>query len=92
MAYNSLTVVIGGLVHVPIVIGLLKTFDNITVKGYLAEKAAREQAEAKAKAEAEAQRLKEAQMQAEAEAKAKAKAEAEAKAKSSAPKPPEGET
>ncbi len=78
MAYNEVTVVMGGLVHVPIVIGLFKFFDSLTVKGYKAQQAAIAEAEAKAKAEA-AQKAK-----AEAEAKAKAKAAASEKNNSDA--------
>ncbi len=80
MAYSDFTVVTGGIIHVPIVVGLLKFFDGVTSKNYLAEKAARDAAEAKAKKEAEAKAQEEAARQKAAEA-AKAKADAEAKAK-----------
>ena len=55
MAYNQFTVVFGGLVHIPIVIGVFKAFDTLTSKNYKAQQAlAKAEAEAKAKQEAEA--------------------------------------
>ncbi len=83
MAYNQFTVVFGGLVHIPVVIGLFKAFDTLTGKNYKAQQAlAKAEAEAKAKQEAEAKAaaLAAEQAKAKAEAAAKAKAEAEAKA------------
>ena len=72
MAYSQVQVMIGGAVHIPILIGFLKVCDNKTSRSYNNQKAA---AEAKAKAVAEAQ------AKAAAEAKAKAAAEAKAKAR-----------
>ena len=74
MAYSQVQVMLGGAVHIPILIGILKFWDNKTSKSYNEEKAAKEKAAAAAKAKAAA----EAQAKAAAEAKAKA-AEADAK-------------
>ena len=38
MAYNETTVLMGGLVHVPIVIGVLNYVDSITKRRYNAQK------------------------------------------------------
>ena len=78
MAYSQTTVLLGGLVHIPIIIGLLWFFDNTTAKGYRAQQAAKEAAEAKAALEAK--------VKAEAEAKAAAEKAAKAKAKAAADK------
>ena len=67
MAYSQVQVMIGGAVHIPIVIGFLKFCDNKTSKSYKDQKAAEQQAAAAAKAKADAE--------------AKAKADAVAKAK-----------
>ena len=82
MAYSQVQVMIGGAVHIPIVIGFLKFCDNKTSRSYNVQKAAKEAAEAKAKAEAvaEAQAKAAAQARQQAAAEAKAKAAAEAKA------------
>ncbi len=82
MAYSQVQVMLGGAVHIPIVIGFLKFCDNKTSKSYNAQKAAAEQAaaEAKAKAAAEAKAKAAAEAKAKAAAEAKAKAAAEAKA------------
>ena len=40
MAYSQVQVMLGGAVHIPIVIGLLKFCDNKTSKSYQAQKAA----------------------------------------------------
>ncbi len=88
MAYNEITVVVGGLSHVPIVIGLLKLFDGVTAKSYKAEAEARAKAEAEAKARAQAAE----EARAKAEAQAKAKAEAEAKAMAAEQKSQKPET
>ena len=77
MAYSQVQVMLGGAVHIPIVIGLLKFWDNKTSKTYNEKKAAEEQAAAEAKAKA----LAEAQAKAAADAKKKAASEADQKAK-----------
>ena len=76
MAYSQVQVMLGGAVHIPIVIGLLKFCDNKTSRAYNVQKAAQEQAAAEAKAKAVA----EAQAKAAADAKAKAASDAKAKA------------
>ena len=77
MAYSQVQVMLGGAVHIPILIGFLKVCDNKTSRSYNTQKAAAEKAAAEAKAKAVA----EAQAKAAAEAKAKAAAEAKAKAR-----------
>ena len=77
MAYSQVQVMLGGAVHIPIVIGLLKFCDNKTSKSYNLQKAAEEKAAAEAKAKAAA----EAAAKAKAADEAKAKAAAAAKAK-----------
>ena len=67
MAYSEAKVLIGGLVHIPIVIGLFWLIDRRTSKQFLANKRAKEE---KAKADAEAK------LKAKAEAEEKAKADA----------------
>ncbi len=69
MAYGQTAVLVGGLVHVPIVIAILGFFNNVTGKRHRAEMALKAAEEQKQRA------IKE------AEDKAKAKADAEAKAK-----------
>ncbi len=82
MAYSDLTVVLGGIIHVPILIGILKFFDGVTAKNYrIAQAEAEAKAKAKADAEAKAKEAEAERLKAEAAAKAKAKADAEAKAK-----------
>jgi len=81
MAYSQTTVLLGGLVHIPILIGLLWFFDITTSKGYKEQQAAKEAAEAKAALEAKAKAQEEAKVAAAKAAKAaKAKSEAAAKA------------
>ena len=83
MAYSQVQVMLGGAVHIPIVIGLLKFCDNKTSQSYNAQKAAEQQAAAaEAKAQAAAAEAKAtAEAKAAAAAKAKTKAAAEAKKK-----------
>ncbi len=92
MAYNEMTVVVGGLAHVPIVIGLLKLLDGFTAKSYKAELEARAKAEAIEKAKAEAAAKAKAEAEAAAEAKAKkAQAEAAQKAREAQQKEADGQ-
>ena len=72
MAYSQVQVMLGGAIHIPIVIGILKFWDNKTSKSYNEQKAAQEKAAAAAKAKA----LEEAQAKAAAAAEAKAAAAA----------------
>ena len=46
MAYSQVQVMLGGAVHIPIVIGFLKFCDNKTSKSYKDQKAAAEKAAA----------------------------------------------
>ena len=78
MAYSQTTVVLGGLIHVPILIAQFWMFDKRMSKVYLAQKAAQEQADKAAKAKADAEAA--AKEKADKSAKAKAKAAAAAKA------------
>ena len=55
MAYSQVQVMIGGAVHIPIVIAFLKFCDNKTSKSYKQQRAAEEQAAAQAKAKADAE-------------------------------------
>ncbi len=80
MAYSQVQVMLGGAVHIPILIGILKFWDNKTSKSYNEQKAATEKAAAAAKAKA----LAEAQAKAAAEAQAKAAEAAAKKAKADA--------
>ena len=82
MAYSQVQVMLGGAVHIPIVIAFLKFCDNKTSQSFKEQKAAEEQAAVQAKAKADA----EAKAKAAAEAKAKAAAEAKAKAAAEAKK------
>ncbi len=82
MAYSQVQVMLGGAVHIPIVIAFLKFCDNKTSQSFKEQKAAEEQAAAQAKAKADA----EAKAKAAAEAKAKAASEAKAKAAAEAKK------
>ena len=85
MAYSQVQVMLGGAVHIPIVIGFLKFCDNKTSKSYQDQKAAEEKAAeaAKAKALADAQAKAAAAAKTKAAKEAKAKADAEAKSKDS---------
>ncbi len=78
MPYSQTGVVIGGIAHIPVLVGLIGLFDRLTSKKYYKEKAAKDAAEAKAKAKAKAEA--EAKAKAAAEAALKDNAEAEAKA------------
>ena len=82
MAYSQVQVMLGGAVHIPIVIAFLKFCDNKTSQSFKEQKAAEEQAAGQAKAKADA----EAKAKAAAEAKAKAASEAKAKAAAEAKK------
>ncbi|WP_320674551.1 hypothetical protein [Prochlorococcus sp. MIT 1341] len=85
MAYSQVAVVVGGIAHVPVLIGLAKFFDGQSAKNYKAGQAIREQQEAKVKAEEEARaRAQAAEQEAKLKAAAQAKAEADAKAKAQA--------
>ena len=85
MAYSQATVLIGGIAHVPILVGLLWTVDKRAGKSHrLKQIAAEAEAKVKAEAEAKAKAKAAAEAKAKAEAEAKAKAEAEAKAKAEA--------
>ena len=53
MGYSESTIVLGGLVHVPILISLLWFFDKRTSKAYAIKKAAEDKAKAQAAAAAE---------------------------------------
>ena len=52
MGYSQLRVLIGGLFHVPVLIGLFWLADNLFSKGYQEQKAKEAKAEARAKAKA----------------------------------------
>ncbi len=93
MGYSQITVVLGGLVHIPILIGILWVFDKRTSQGYEAQKAIEAQEKAKAEAEAAekaaaekaaAEKAAAEKAAAKAKAEAAAKKEAEAKAKAQA--------
>ena len=86
MAYSQVQVMLGGAVHIPIVIGLLKFCDNKTKQSYTTQKAAEEKAAA-----AEAKAAAAAKAKAKAASEAKAKAAAEAKAAAAKEKPAESE-
>ena len=80
MAYNDFAIVAGGLIHVPILIGVAKLIDTKTANSkYVQQQAAQELAEAQARAQAEAKAKATAEAQAQAEAKAKAVAKEKAK-------------
>ena len=79
MAYSQATVLAGGLVHVPIVIGLLSFFNGKTSKRYREEKAAKEKEIALKAAQEKAKAEKAAQEKQKKEADLKKKKEAEKK-------------
>ena len=70
MGYSQLRVLIGGLFHVPVLIGLFWLADNLFSKGYQEQKAKEAKAKAKAKAKAEALALEKAKKEAEQKLKA----------------------
>ena len=77
MAYNEAQVVMGGLVHIPLAIGVFWSLNNLTSRSYHSEQAALA-AEAEAKKAAEAAAAKAAEEAAKAKAAAAAKAAEEA--------------
>ena len=92
MAYNEAQVVMGGLVHIPLAIGVFWSLNNLTSRNYHSEQAALA-AEAEAKKAAEAAAAKAAEEAAKAKAAAAAAKAAEEAAKTEANKatdaPPE---
>ncbi len=80
MAYSQSTVLLGGLVHVPIIVAILRAWDEKSKARYLATQAIKEAAAQKLKAEAEAKALAEAKAAKKAKEKALAEAKAAAKA------------
>ncbi|MFL0743045.1 MAG: type I antifreeze protein [Prochlorococcus sp.] len=78
MAYNEAQVVMGGLVHIPLAIGVFWSLNNLTSRNYHSEQAALA-AEAEAKKAAEAAAAKAAEEAAKAKAAAAKAAEEAAK-------------
>ncbi len=78
MAYNEAQVVMGGLVHIPLAIGVFWSLNNLTSRSYHSEQAALA-AEAEAKKAAEAAAAKAAEEAAKAKAAAAKAAEEAAK-------------